>query len=178
MLRKVTWRSWALLGALFAAYIVLGLTWTPRSGTEEWIYKTGSLGATFAPLLLIGIYMASGNRFWTNDVGSALVQLALSIAIIAGPLAWASWLDKGSITGGMVAWLEIAGPVLITLAILRLCWVFLRVHRDGEKGALWHWTACPSSPPTASAARGRPATPLTGSPSGHPKTTFTASSRR
>ena len=133
MLRQVTWRSWALLGTLFAIYLALGLTWTPGSGTEEWIFKTGTLGATFAPLLLVAIYTASGLRgaakWWTNDVGSALVQLALSIAIIAGPLAWSSWLDDGSITGGMVAWLEIAGPVLVTLAILRICWVFIRIHR-------------------------------------------------
>ena len=134
MLRAVTWRAWAVPCVLFAAYIILGLTWTPHGSALEWIYKTGSLGATFAPLLLIAIYGASGNRFWENDVGLTLVQLAFGISIIAGPLAWASWLDGGSITGGMVAWLEIAGPVLITLAILRLCFVFLRVHRDGKNG--------------------------------------------
>lgn len=131
MLKRVTWRYWAVPGVLFAAYLALGLTWAPSGGAETWIFKTGTLGATFAPLLLIAIYQASGNRWWANDVGSALVQLALSIVIISGPLAWASWLDHGSITGGMVAWLEIAGPVLVTLAILRLCYVFLRIHRDG-----------------------------------------------
>ncbi len=130
MLTRVTWRAWAVPSALFAVYIVLGLTWTPHGSVLEWIFKTGALGATFAPILLVAIYTASGNKWYTNDVGLALVQLALSIAIIAGPLAWASWLDNGSITGGMVAWLEIAGPVLVTLAILRLCFVFLRVHRS------------------------------------------------
>jgi hypothetical protein len=132
MLRRVTWRSWGVPGFLFAVYIVLGLTWTPGGSAEEWTYKIGTIGATFAPLLLVVIYSASGNRWWENDIGSALVQLALSIVIIAGPLAWASWLDGGSITGGMVAWLEIAGPVLVTLAILRICYVFLRIHRDGN----------------------------------------------
>ena len=130
MLRSVTWRAWAVPSALFAVYIVLGLTWTPHGSVLEWIFKTGALGATFAPLLLVAIYTATGNKFWTNDVGLALVQLALGIAIIAGPLAWSAWLDNGSITGGMVAWLEIAGPVLVTLAILRLCFVFVRVHRS------------------------------------------------
>ena len=132
MLRSVTWHSWAVLGILFVIYIILGLTWTPQPAAVEWIYKIGALGATFAPLTLIGIYAATGNKFWANDIGSALVQLALSISIITGPLAWASWLDNGSITGGMVAWLEIAGPVLITLTILRMCYVFLRVHRDSR----------------------------------------------
>ena len=134
MLTRVTWRSWAGLGILFAIYLALGLTWTPNGSAVEWIYKIGTLGATFTPLLLVAIYAASGNRFWENDVGSALVQLALSIAIIAGPLAWASWLDDGSITGGMVAWLEIAGPVLVTLAILRICYVFLRIYRAHGRG--------------------------------------------
>jgi hypothetical protein len=132
MLRRVTWRAWAVPSVLFAVYIVVGLTWAPIGSAAEWIYKIGTLGATFAPLLLVAIYSASGNRWWGNDVGLTLVQLALGIAIIAGPLAWASWLDGGSITGGMVAWLEIAGPVLVTLAILRLCWVFARIHRDGN----------------------------------------------
>jgi hypothetical protein len=132
MLKRVTWRYWAVPSVLFAVYIVLGLTWTPSPGAETWTYKIGTLGATFAPLLLVVIYQASGNKWWRNDVGSALVQLALGITIIAGPLAWASWLHGGSITGGMAAWLEIAGPVLVTTAILRLCWVFARIHRDGN----------------------------------------------
>ena len=135
MLRQVTWRSWAVQGILFAVYIILGLTWAPSGGAETWVFKIGTLGATFAPLLLIAIYQASGNKWWANDVGSALVVLALSIVIISGPLAWAAWLDHGSITGGMVAWMEIAGPVLITLSILRLCYVFLRVHRAGRDSA-------------------------------------------
>ena len=130
MLRRVTWRSWAVPGTLFVIYIALGLTWTPPGAVVEWIFKIGTLGTTFIPLLFIGIYTATGNRFWTNDVGTALVQLALSIPIITGPLAWTSWLDNGSITGGMLAWMEIAGPVLVALAILRLCYVFLRYHRE------------------------------------------------
>ena len=132
MLNRVTWRAWAVPAALFGAYIILGLTWTPHGSALEWIFKTGALGATFTPMLLIGIYSASGNHWYANDVGLALVQLALGIVIIAGPLAWSAGLDNGSITGGMVAWLEIAGPVLVTLAILRLCWVFLRIHRAGD----------------------------------------------
>ena len=144
MLRQVTWRSWLVQGVLFAAYIVLGASWAPPGGVAEWTFKTGTLGASFAPLLLTGIYTASGNKWWLTDVGSALVQLALSIVIIAGPLAWASWLDHGSITGGMVAWMEIAGPVLVTLAILRLCFVFLRIHRDGSAGEEEPCSAPPS----------------------------------
>jgi hypothetical protein len=118
---------------LFIAYIVVGLTWTTPSGSAvTWIFKIGTLGATFAPLLLVAVYTATGNKWWSNDIGTALVQLAFSIPIITGPLAWAIWLDKGSITGGMIAWMEIAGPVLVALAILRLCYIFIRYHREDQ----------------------------------------------
>jgi hypothetical protein len=132
MLKRVTWRSWAVPGVLFAVYIILGLTWTPPGDVLTWIYKIGLVGATFAPLLLIGIYVATGNKPWTNDIGTTLVQLALSITIITGPLAWAIAFRNGEIIGGMLAWLEIAGPVLVALAILRLCYVFARIHRAGK----------------------------------------------
>lgn len=134
MLRRVTWRSWALPGALLAVFIILGLTWNPSGDQADWIYKIGTLGATLTPLLLVGIYGVSGNKFWTNDLGTALVQSLLSIVVIAGPLCWAIWIDHGLITGGLLAWLEVAGPVLVTLAILRLCWVFIRIHREAKSG--------------------------------------------
>ena len=134
MLRSVTWRSWAPPGALLAVFILLGLTWNPGGSVDIWIFKTGTAGAAVAPLLLTGIYTATGNKWWRNDLGTALVQSLLSFIIIVGPLAWAAWRDNGSITGGMVAWLEIAGPVLVTLAILRLCYVFLRASRDRKRG--------------------------------------------
>ena len=125
MLNRVTWRAWAVPAALFGAYIILGLTWTPHGSALEWIFKTGTLGATFTPVMLVGIYSAAA-KWWQNDVGLALVQLALGISIIAGAARLVGVAGRGSITGGMVAWLEIAGPVLVTLAILRLCFVFLR----------------------------------------------------
>ena len=132
MPRRVTWRSWALPGGLLAVFIILGLTWNPGGPVDGWIFKIGTTGATVAPLLLTGIYTASGNKWWRLDLGTALVQSLLSIVVITAPLAWAAWRDHGSITGGLVAWLEIAGPLLAALTILRLCWVFLRIHRAGN----------------------------------------------
>lgn len=132
MLKRATWRSWVLPGVLLAVFIVLGLTWHASGNAENWIYKIGTLGATFGPLLFTGIYTAAGNRWWANDLGTALVQSLLFTVVLAAPLCWAIWADHGSITGGLVAWLEIAGPLLVTLAVLRLCYVFLRIHRDGN----------------------------------------------
>ena len=131
-LRRTTWRSWALPAVLLVVFAVLGLTWNPSGDVADWIYKIGTLGATFSPVLLTGIYAASGNRFWANDLGTALVQSLLSIVVIVAPLCWAVWADHGSITGGLVAWLEIAGPLLAAMTILRLCWVFARIHREGN----------------------------------------------
>lgn len=136
MLKRVTWRSWALPGGLLAVFIVLGLTWNPSGGEADWIFKIGTLGATFAPLLLVAIYTTTGlhgaTKWWTNDLGTALVQSLLSIVVITGPLCWAIWVDGGRITGGLAAWLEIAGPLLAAMTILRLCYVFLRIHRAGN----------------------------------------------
>ena len=132
MLKQATWRSWALPGGLLAVFIILGLTWNPSGPADTWIFKIGALGATVAPLLFTGIYSATA-RWWLNDIGTALVQSSLSIVVITAPLAWAAWRDHGSITGGLVAWLEIAGPLLAAITILRLCYVFLRIHRHGEE---------------------------------------------
>lgn len=132
MLHRATWRSWVLPGALLAVAVVLGLTWNPGGSIDIWIFKTGTAGATVAPLLLAGIYTATGNKWWANNLGTALVQSLLSIIVITAPLAWAAWKDHGSITGGLVAWLEIAGPLLAAITILRLCWVFARIHREGN----------------------------------------------
>lgn len=134
MLRQVTWRSWALPGGLLVVFIVLGLTWHASGDTENWIYKIGTAGATFVPLLLTGIYTATGAKWWANDLGTALVQSLLSTVVIAAPLCWAIWVDGGMITGGLLAWLEIAGPLLAAATILRLCYVFLRIHREGDGG--------------------------------------------
>jgi hypothetical protein len=132
LLKRATWKSWALPGGLLAMAVILGLTWNPSGDQADWIYKVGTLGSTFAPLLLTAIYTASGNAWWRNDLGTALVQALLSIVVISAPLCWAIWVDHGTITGGLGAWLEVAGPLLAAITILRLCYVFARIHREGN----------------------------------------------
>ena len=132
MLKRTTWRSWTALTVTLGAYGVLGF-WLSSSGTaEELLYKWGLLALTIAPLLFIAIYAATGNRFWQNDVGSALAVLAFGITWTAWPLAYVFWFLHGMLTVSWLAWIEVSGPALVALAILRLCWVFLRIHRDGN----------------------------------------------
>lgn len=136
MLKRVTWRSWTGLVAVLGAYIGLGFAYggSGHGNVEAGIYKWGLLAATFAPLVFVAVYTLSGARWWRNDLGSALVKSALCMIPIAGPLAYVLWVDHGMLTTSLLAWIEVSGPVLSTLAMLRLCWVFMRVHRDSKSG--------------------------------------------
>ncbi len=131
MLRRVTWRSWAALIATLGAYIGCGF-WLSSSGTaEELLYKYGLLALTVAPLVLMAIYSAT-NKWWANDIGSAIGVLAFGITWTAWPLAYTFWFLHGMLTVSWLAWIEVSGPALVALAILRLCWVFARIHREGN----------------------------------------------
>jgi hypothetical protein len=132
VLRRVTWRSWAALAGLLGAYVGTGF-WLGSNGTvEEVVYKWGLLAASIAPFALIAVYSASGNRWWKNDVGSAIVQIKLCVALLVIPLTWVFWADGGMLRPGWLAWAEVSAPALVALALLRLCWVFWRIHRDGN----------------------------------------------
>lgn len=132
MLRRVTWRSWAALAVILGAYVGLGFAYGGNGNVEAQLYKWGLLGASLAPLLLILVYSLSGNRWWGNDVGSAIVQIKLCIVLLTAPLAWVFWAQGGVLKPGFLAWAEVSAPVLVALAMLRLCLVFLRIHRDGN----------------------------------------------
>ena len=131
MLKRITWRSWAVIAAVLGAYTALGLLLGGDGAVEEALYKWGLLGASIAPFVLTGVYAATGNKFWRNDVGSAIVQVKLCIVLFAAPLAWVFFFQGGMLKPGFVAWAEVSAPALVTLALLRLCWVFWRVHRHG-----------------------------------------------
>jgi hypothetical protein len=132
MLRRVTWRSWAVIAAALGTYTALGLLLGGNGAVEGALYKWGLLGASLAPLLLILVYTITGNRWYGNDVGSAIVQVKLCIILFAAPLAWVFFFQGGMLRPGFVAWAEVSAPALVTLALLRLCYVFWRVHRDGN----------------------------------------------
>lgn len=128
MLKRVTWRSWAALGAVLGAYAGLGLWLGGDGAVEEQLYKWGLLGASVAPFVLIAVYSA-GNRWWRNDVGSAIVQVKLCVALLVIPLAWVFWAQGGMLRPGFVAWAEVSAPALVAVALLRLCYVFWRIQR-------------------------------------------------
>lgn len=134
MLKRVTWRSWAVLAILLGAYVGLGFAYGSNGLAEATIYKWGLLGAALAPLAFVAVYAGSGAKPWRNDVGAALIQAALCMIPIAGPLAWVFWVNHGVLTTSLLAWIEVSGPVLSSLAMLRLCWVVTRIQRHGKNG--------------------------------------------
>jgi hypothetical protein len=132
VLKRVTWRSWAAFTAALGAYVALGF-WLSSNGTAEYqLYKWGLTALTFAPVILVAIYVASGSRFWANDIGSALAVLAFGLTWTAWPLAFTFWFLGGMLRTSWLGWIEVSGPALVALAVLRLCWVFARIHREGN----------------------------------------------
>ena len=132
MLRSVTWRSWVAL-AVFLAVVIGSGFWLNGNGTADYdLYKWGLTALTFAPSVLMTVYTAMGNKWWRNDLGSALAWLSGGITWMAWPLAYTFWFLHGSLGPSWVGWCEVSGPAVVTLAVLRLCFVFLRYHRDGS----------------------------------------------
>jgi hypothetical protein len=131
--RKVTWRSWLTLAAGLATYAALGWLWSSNGTIEAWLYRVGLTAAAVVPVLFACIYTAKTN-WWQNEIGASLVVAALSLVPIAGPLAVVFWFMGGMLHQSWLAWLEVSGPCLSALAWLRLCWVWLRVSRDGGTG--------------------------------------------
>lgn len=129
-------RAWAWAAVLAGVYAGCGY-WLSGNGTvEEWLYRIGLLAATVAPLLFAGIYTVYGLRgaakWWRNPIGTALVQAALTLVPIAGPLAWVFWFQGGMLTATWLAWLEVSGPVVSALAWLRLCVLWVRLRQAGK----------------------------------------------
>ena len=136
MLRRVTWRSWAVIAAILGAYIALGWLWLGSDDVAEaWIYRIGLTGAALMPFAFAAIYAFTGNQFWTNDVGSVIVQTAFCLVPICGPLAWVFWFQGGLLTNTMLAWLAVSGPALASISLLRLAYIFWRIAREQEKDA-------------------------------------------
>jgi hypothetical protein len=135
MVKRVTWRSWAATAVIAAAWLVFGMFYSNAGGSfEEWVFKVGTLGGTFVPLILVGAYLASGNRGTANDVGAGMIRCALGIVIICAPLAYASWADGGAITPSVWGWIEVSGPAAVSLWLLQLALSISRTLRHGRGG--------------------------------------------
>jgi hypothetical protein len=134
-MKRVTWRTWAWLAVCVGAWLGCGF-WLKSNGTvEAWTYRTGLTVAAAAPVLFVAIYTVLGltgaAKWWRNNLGTALVQAALTLVPITAPLALVLWVDNGSLSTWL-AWIEVSGPVLSALAWLRLCVLWLRLHRAGR----------------------------------------------
>lgn len=151
--RPVTWRLWAGIAAVAVTWAVTGYWLSSNGQVEEWMYRAGLTVASLAPLLFVAIYTWIGLRgkvaaaWWRDDLGTALVIAALSLVPIAAPLAYVFWFQGGMLTSTWLAWLEVSGPCVSSVAWLRLCW-------------MWVWLSRRRAAPPA----GRPAPGSTGSP--------------
>ena len=139
MLKRMTWRIWTAIAVILGAYAGAGFALAGDGRVETHLYRWGLLGATVIPLVFAATYTAIGirggsTRWWTNTLGAGLVFAALTLVPITGPLAWVLWFQNGDLHQSWLAWVEVSGPVLSSLAWLALCYVFLRTHRDRNGG--------------------------------------------
>ena len=131
MIRKVTWRFWAVLAAALVAYAALGYWWSGNGTAEAWLYRIGLTAATVMPVAFVAVYSAAA-RWWRNEVGSALCLSALAVVPTVAPLAYAFWFDGGVLTSSWLAWLAVSGPALSALALGRMSFVWARLWRSGR----------------------------------------------
>ena len=136
MLQRMTWRGWTPIAVILGAYLGLGFGLSDDGRLESLLYRYGLLGASVIPVLFAVLYTALGFRgatkWWTNTLGTGLVLASLTLVPITWPLAWVFWFDGGNLRQSWLAWVEVSGPVLSALAWLVLCFIFLRIHRDGN----------------------------------------------
>ena len=130
MLRKITWRFWAGLAAGLVAYGAIGWWWSSDGTTEAWLYRVGLTAATVLPLAFAVVYGIHA-KFWRNEVGTAVVLAALSIVPTVAPLAYVFWFNGGQLTTSWLAWLAVSGPALSAIALAWMCWIWLRIGREG-----------------------------------------------
>lgn len=133
ILGRITWRWWAGLIMMLGAYAGLGFWLGTDGNIEQLVFKWGLLAASIAPFLLIAIYTWAGNKWWGNDIGSAIIQVKLCVAWLVIPLTWVFFADNGVLHPGWLAWAEVSAPAAVAMAFLRLCWVFWRVHMKFRK---------------------------------------------
>jgi hypothetical protein len=127
--RRITWRFWAALVIGLAVYGLLGWWWSGNGTIEEWIYRIGLTAAAILPLVFTGIYSFRA-KWWTNEIGTALVLAVLALVPLSAPLAYVFWFNNGLLNASWLAWLAISGPCLSALALMGMSRVWLRVGRE------------------------------------------------
>ena len=130
-MRQVTWRSWAVLAAVLAAYAALGWWWSSNGAVEAWLYRVGLTAAAVLPLLFVAVYSAAA-RWWANEIGTALVLAALALVPITAPLSYVFWFNGGHLTTSWLAWLAVSGPALSALILAWMCRIWWRTWREGK----------------------------------------------
>lgn len=129
--RPPGWRLWGTIGVLAALYAIAGYWLSSNGNVEMWLYRIGLTVATVLPLCFTLVYSFLA-RWWKDEIGTSVVLAILSVVPTAGPLAWVFWFNGGVLTSTWLAWLEVSGPVLTSLALARMCWVWLRTSWEAK----------------------------------------------
>lgn len=129
MAREVTWRSWAVLAAGAAVYAVLGWRLNANGPVENWLYKIGLIAATAGEVLFAVSYVANSRGWWRSDVSATLVRLVLSWIPTTAPLMIAIWFYNGEIGPSWLGWMEVSGPAVSALFLMRAAWIWFRLGR-------------------------------------------------
>jgi Flp pilus assembly pilin Flp len=129
MLRRITWRLWAVvllgIGAWIGSYFLFGV-----SSPDAAIYEWGLLLQLVSILMFIVIYTIVTRGQWRkNDIGVNLVLSQLAILPEAGVLCWVFFFRHGHLTSPAAAWIEIWAPWWATVALLSRDFIYLRVRR-------------------------------------------------
>lgn len=128
MLRRVTWRFWAVLGLIIAVWMACGWRWAGNGTVDERLYQVGLTAEFFIPVVFVFVYtFVLRKPWWNNNVGTNLVLFALSAMPSAGPLAYVFLFNHGMLTSSLLAWVAIGGPLAASLLLGWRCLIWLQI---------------------------------------------------
>lgn len=136
-MRAIRWPFWAILGAGFAAWLVLGLT-LPQSVNLNDVFNVAAVATFLAAALFIVVWTVAGltgpRKWWTNNVGTYLVLAAASVLCIVGPIAYAVAFHHGVLNTWWLAWCYVGGHFLAAAVWALLGWLWVRQSVNGSPG--------------------------------------------
>lgn len=133
MVRRVTWRFWAVTVGLLAAYAVLGVFYASSGRVEADIYTWGLVAAAVMPLAFTAVtWLVTRGAWRQNDLGVNLVVCELGLVPFAGILAYVFLFQHGMLSTSQEAWVEIGSPWWTAFWLGWRNFIYLRMRREGN----------------------------------------------